>query len=428
MGLRVQEEEDRRNVYRMRSVLLDPEARPTTETLRQGDLIFDALPLPGYKREEKRRLVRAFLHAGKRAASLDAVVRYCRTKGSLHYSGTVLQVAEALVGAGYFEETRSRPGSKKMSRLRPTPKLVGTARVDPWTVEEPSKKLVFLRRREDKEEISFDPSHPVASEVQRKLEAVHALLSGWEVTYRRWREWERCFGPEVRLRPVHFARFTDDFDTHGRLYTGHYGHQGLRRAERQTIRFQGEPGWTWDFSGMFPRLLYHLKLKTDFRGDPYALWGERTTPPLRLMAKVFLNTLINARSPESAVDACNRKMSTYTGAKGGPKKTGKSLEDAQLLYRASRETGVKFSDLLPLVYCLHEPIREYFGQDLGIRLMRVESRIALNVLYSLSRKAVPCLGCHDGFMVPESARGLLKRKMEFYYLRETGFLPVLKNE
>ena len=65
---------------------------------------------------------------------------------------------------------------------------------------------------------------------------MNAVNSDWEITFQPYDVWEDIFSFRRQLRPIHYAVFTDTFDLHGRLYTGHYGHQGLRKFERQTIR------------------------------------------------------------------------------------------------------------------------------------------------------------------------------------------------
>lgn len=154
---------------------------------------------------------------------------------------------------------------------------------------------------------------------------------------RRQSDYERT----RQLRPVYYAIFTDRWEWHGRLYTGKYGHQSLRKVERRTLRFDGEQSVELDYAGMHPRLLYHLE-GIPFDADPYALWGAETTRPMRLMAKQLINAAINAETGRAAIDACNQAMNTKTA--NGERKTGAALADAQQLYRASKETRLKFKN------------------------------------------------------------------------------------
>jgi hypothetical protein len=207
------------------------------------------------------------------------------------------------------------------------------------------------------------------------------------------------------------------------MYTEKYGHQQLRKIERNTIRFNGVVSVELDYSGMHPRMLYHLK-GIDYVGDPYRLWGDDTTGPLRLLAKQLINSMINAGSDESAVAACNFKMRAKT--RTGKDKTGKKYDDARRLYAAYRETKMSFKAIVPLVRDTHKQIAEYFGTDRGIKLMNREAKIALSVMYQMAKKGVPCLSCHDGFRVPITEQDELRRVMHRVYEREIGYAPIVR--
>lgn len=231
-----------------------------------------------------------------------------------------------------------------------------------------------------------------------------------------------------QLRPVHFALFTDDFDHHGRLYTGKYGHQSLRKRERETIRFGREASVEVDYRGMHCRMLYHLE-GIDYRPDPYALWGKATTGPQRLMAKTLINAAINAASKVKAISACNFKMSCYTEKKAEEgrmiRKGGAELVDALTLQKAADETGLKFSQIYTLARQRHLRIERYFASDMGITLMRHDSAIALDILHHFALRCIPCLAVHDSFIVPQRYEADLRRTMMRCYRRRLGFLPVL---
>ncbi len=145
-----------------------------------------------------------------------------------------------------------------------------------------------------------------------------------------------------------------------------------------------------------------------------------------MLAKVFVNALINAKSNKSAIDACNRSMLSWS-KDGKKRKRGKSLEESRRLYEAYRQTGIKFKDMLPTVLKYHKPIAECFNKDMGIRLMRTDSILASSILYHFaSDQCLPCLGCHDSFIVPFHAKSDLFRAMNMAYRDVLGFLPIIK--
>jgi hypothetical protein len=290
--------------------------------------------------------------------------------------------------------------------------------------------LVVMRDRASKQEIACDRNHPVAKDVWKKLERVNRINFAVEITHLPYCEWRQRFTERRRLRPIHYCIFTKNFDLHGRIYTGRYGHQNLRKMERSTIWFGGEPCVELDYSGFHTRMCYHLE-RIDYQGDPYALWGENTTEQLRLMAKTVINAALNAENANAAISACNLGLSLYTKEfdKDGKhiRKSGKALENAVTLQKAYYQTGIKFKQIYDLAMKHHKRIAKYFGDDSGMRLMRIDSTIALDIMFHFTDiGCVPCLGCHDSFVVPLHAEGMLRESMFNFYEMRIGFLPVVK--
>ena len=71
----------------------------------------------------------------------------------------------------------------------------------------------------------------------------------------------------------------------------------------------------------------------------------------------------------------------------------------------------------------HAPIAHYFGSDAGMRLMNLDGRIALNILFYFVEQGVPCLGVHDSFIVPRRFEDELRNVMERFYKRYLGYPP-----
>lgn len=403
---------------------------PTVETRRQADVMFQTLHVRGYKLAAKREFFARLLQTGKRAAHMNGCVRYPRRHQ--HIAEFQLQVIDAAVKVGFFASYRSPAGAPMMSRLVPLTPITTTTPADPWKFDpsthyDPKQppQLVFLRRRDDKSDIPFDPTDGFPRRVQRKLERINAVNSEWNIYYRPYNEWEDSLNPhgqQRNLRPVHYAIFTDDWVHHGRIYTGRYGHQSLRKVERQTITFNGEPSAELDFSGLHTRMLYH-RAGIDFTDDPYRLWGTATTPAQRLMAKTLINAAINAKDRRSAIAACNRKMLDHTS--DGDWKTGKEAQRAAMLWRAVRETGLTFNQVYELALQRHRGIAEHFGSDAGMTLMNLDGAIALEIMTRFAKRGVPCLGCHDSFIVPDGFSDELIGAMAYVYRDRLGFNPVV---
>jgi len=402
----------------------------TTENNRRADVLFDQLmqsPLfKKYKVHEKRTYWHDYFGELVEAARIGACVLTPRDPKRPDCSKAKLNVQDCADDVGLIDLYRSPKGSPKMSRAIPAEPVKEQAHKDPWDYEPetPMKSYVILRKRGDiREELPFDPTDPIAADTHAKLVHINKVNRLYRIYYERWDTVQDCDDGAYRLRPIHYAIFTDNFQQHGRLYTGRYGHQSLGRRERKSIEFNGTTSVEMDYSGMHPRMVYHLE-KIDYKEDPYRLWGDDTTPDMRLLAKVMVNALLNADSDTAAISACNRKLLPRT--KGGEWKRGKALAESNNLRDALSRTNLTFKKIVPVVRAYHRRIDHYFGQDMGVKLMRVDSTIAINLLYHFTCQSIPCLGCHDSFLVPKYARNELFRVMHQLYFDALGIYPIVK--
>lgn len=414
----------------------------TTETRRQADILFDkkikaASVFKSSKVSQKKSYWQQLYHTTKRAMHAGGCIMYSRNVAHPEYSEIRLQVILAAVEGGLLYEHRSPKGSPKMSRLLPMPVMNEYAQADPWS-NEPNemKRYVYIVRREDKTDIPFDfsklHSGHIALDYQDRLELINKVNRQYEITHELYSAWEQDFAGRRQLRPVHYVRFTEKWEWHGRLYTGQYGHQSLRKIERRTIEFNGCPCVELDYSGHHTRILYHL-LNIDYSGDPYALWGKNTTKPQRQLAKTLINIALNAKDRKTTIAQCNLETSTKTQKEDKrtkkivwQRKQGKSLEKALLLLYALKETKETFAQIYDLAIHHHKPIARFFGNDSGIWLMRIDSAIAIDIMTEFAKQAIPCLCCHDSFIVPEHHGQQLREFMNKWYYRTFRRYPVIK--
>jgi hypothetical protein len=297
----------------------------------------------------------------------------------------------------------------------------------------PERFVELYERGEEKIPILFDldtlPSAHITRETHDQLALINKVNNQYRIGYRVYSSIDKTFTDEWKqLRPIHYAIFTGHWDLHGRIYTYKYGHQSLRKVERTTIHFNGCPSVEKDYSGMHTRMLYHLN-NIPYRDDPYELWSKKTTPLQRLLAKNVINMAINARTRKAAISACSHAMMTKTET--GELKTSDTLLDAIKLHEAYEQnkklTGMNLSDVYDLAVKVHEPIAQYFGSDAGIWLMRLDSSIALDIMYEFATECIPCLGCHDSFIIPKEYESKLIQLMTKQYSRLLNHhLPVIK--
>lgn len=415
-------------IYQLPSVFVDWDGKITDRVREISHQLFDdwvSPELKGYKQSTKKILFCSLVLAAAKAKHRCGTVR-CSRDLAQESAMIRLQVIDAAVSSKLFYEVRSPKGSPSMSRLIASDTLEQMLPTDPWEFD-PADEASLVRlveRNEDRTPIPFDPELPVPKRYWRFLILLNEVNKRYEIDARRYLPKRQEFAQGIfRLRPIHYAVFTGSFDLHGRIYTGRFGHQALRRIERQWIRFDREPSVEYDFSSFHTRMLYHLE-GLECLSDPYHLWGDSTTDDQRAVVKQLMNSLINADSQVAAIRACNHAMHDM---KNGRKKTGKDLEDARYLRDAVTASKLNFAQLLPLVQERHYRISHHFCADTGIKLMNRDSRIALNVLRHFARQDIPCLGVHDSFIVPAHAEAELKETMYRCYRSEVGdFSPVIK--
>jgi hypothetical protein len=163
-----------------------------------------------------------------------------------------------------------------------------------------------------------------------------------------------------------------------------------------------------DMSGCAIRMLYHER-KLECQGDPYRLdaiaayEAAKGLPPnyFREGVKAMTQALINDR-------------------KGGrPERI--LLHDAPSFLPAFRRPEVR-----RMIEEKHTPIAEAFGSGAGLRLQRIESDLALEVISELMRKGVVALPVHDSFLVDRDHRFITGVMISKLYRDRFGFEPVIK--
>ena len=168
------------------------------------------------------------------------------------------------------------------------------------------------------------------------------------------------------------------FDDGGRFYCNL---QNLKKVERKHLRFNGEQVIEIDFEGIHPHMLYHLQGDI-FVGDPYWIEGSDLK---REQIKTAFNMLIN------------RDSKKHQGS------SAKSLAH-------NLEIDLKKAiELENAIYRLHHRVSGYFNTGYGLKLQRIDSDIAYEVMSSfiLIRKQ-PILMIHDSAIVSVRHTELLK--------------------
>ncbi|PKL22550.1 MAG: hypothetical protein CVV48_01815 [Spirochaetae bacterium HGW-Spirochaetae-4] len=200
------------------------------------------------------------------------------------------------------------------------------------------------------------------------------------------------------------AIFKRKFTLYGRLHTrGLHQYQGLSGEERKEITIDGEPTVELDFRGLHPHLLY-TRVGIQYDGDPYSVVDQCEI--VRLFLKQILLTLINSIDEKTAVKAANYWL--Y-------KNYDYYLRLKRLGITCARPFIEKFIKT-------HEPISQFFcnGNENGLRIMNLDSKIALDVINHFVQQRIPILAIHDSFIVQKRYEAELYLTMKVAYRKHTG--------
>ncbi len=269
--------------------------------------------------------------------------------------------------------------------------------------------------------ISFEPTAET-KEIERVIRQNHQVNSVYKIRALKDGKVEKLF------TGLH-AIFNGSFELHGRMYTSTcIGYQNLRKTERATITFDGEPSVEYDFEGMGPRLLYALN-GSQYDDDPYrAVINDSGARPI---VKFLLNALLNASDERSAIGATWEKI------------TKQKTQHQQLYpdchYSTCAHSGYELyssmwrnydwmndlSAVVKLIGHTHKRISRWFCTGIGTTLMNYDSSIARQMMDYFGKNNYPILAIHDSFIVPAKVGEILKEVMEESFHEVTGhYCPI----
>jgi hypothetical protein len=214
----------------------------------------------------------------------------------------------------------------------------------------------------------------------------------------------------LNFNDIHLHRVFNNgaFDKSGRWYGGWW--QTIPKEYRPYIRIDEEEASELDYSGCFPRMLYHLEGLQNQDDDRYdipeirsaALKQRLDWENVRPSIKKLLNILVNAE----------QEQGTY-------RVSGLSLPAG-------------FKDLKKIVYPLlrnkHSAISKYFHSGVSWKLMYYESQICETILMQGMVDGIAVLPIHDSFMVQARHKRWLRQTMDDAYFGVFNFHPVIKEK
>lgn len=261
------------------------------------------------------------------------------------------------------------------------------------TVREP----IILRRGKtgDPEDWSRDIEYSDSDETERMRDELcmyNDYMARQEITD------TSCIRYQTTLRRIFN---NSSFDCGGRFYGGRgsyqalAGHDGRDRTHRRELRINGNKTVELDYSGMHFSILA-LSEGLPIPEDPYRIEGFD-----REKVKGAFNTAINATTEFAAIGAIAENIT-------------ENEEQAEDLLAATKQHMGRLS--------------KYLCSGEGVRLQRIDSNIAANVMRDCILSDVPCLVVHDSFRVESSREQFLKALMVKHFQREllTTYEPRIK--
>ena len=127
---------------------------------------------------------------------------------------------------------------------------------------------------------------------------------------------------------------------------------------------------------------------------------------MRGLLKVILLTIINAKTPETAIKAVRWEVNK------DPKEFG-----------WVKEEGLKIEEIVERFQKHHKQISRYFSSGFGITLQNSDSRMAELVIKDFTSRGIPILCVHDSFVVQEKYEDdmwkVMENAWELMFLRAT---------
>jgi hypothetical protein len=179
----------------------------------------------------------------------------------------------------------------------------------------------------------------------------------------------------------------EDWKQGGRIYCAWW--HGCPKELRKYILINGEPVVELDFSAIHVLLLYaHLgKNFLDEGSDAY----DEDRGFKRDVIKVVMMSAINAQKDDKADGDTKAIRATWDTLikKHNAKRKEHGITSHQSLY-----------DMLEEIKEKHPRIKDFLGSGEGIKLMREDSDIAIEIIRQHTKMNVPILSVHDSFIVP----------------------------
>lgn len=316
---------------------------------------------------------------------------------------------DLLLQAGYIDVVLAgfndpRTGVGRTTRIKATEKLIELLtnvrltipRI--WTRAQGVESIIL--RDGDKRPVEYDDDD-ATREMRTALESVNAHLQRQWIDLRITdRELERLHSRmmldymqggrergaiDLTRRTLNRIFNNGDWLQGGRFYGGWW--QSVPKEYRRHITINDKRTSEVDYSTLHPALLY-AEVGQRLEGDAYSI-GARAVP--RSLIKTTFNKMLNATDRINPPDQFSE-----------------------------HQAGLNWQQLQDAIVERHAPIRQYFKTGYGLKLQRLDSDLAQEVMLRFIKRGYTCLPVHDSFIVHHAVADDLKDIMLDVFRQKTG--------
>jgi hypothetical protein len=387
------------------AVEFNPELSIVDESKRQAEALFDTLiEKSGYKVQQKIKdfniLLANLLKQNQRPISISLNRNDWKQSKYMPASYYTIDLINILhqnnlikMKKGYYKQ-----GNSKKTRIWADETLYELFPLYPKEVIYQPYQLVLLK--DNKGELMDYKDTAETRRIRAILEQANKINGQADIRLEKYKL-------HAYLKAIFLKRFT----LYGRLHTsgGRYHYQGISETDRSRIMINGDETVELDYCALHPMLLYATE-KIQYFGDPYSVVDERKE--IRKFLKCILLSMLNAKDQKLAERAAN----FYLYENHNEREILRELD----IIRA-RPLMDKFMEI-------HKPISKHFcnGTETGLRIMNLDSKIALDIVHHFVRLNIPILAIHDSFIVQMQYKEELYKTMKRVYHKHTNKRIMIK--
>ena len=327
-------------------------------------------------------------------------------------SRMLIEIVGVMTKKGYAENIkghyyRTRKGKSHIARVKATKKLISLLvddfKIKPYMLGKcRGSECIILRdldtESDAKVDIPYDDT-PETIRMRQNLYAYNNLLRRSFIDIPHYPEegvlsvsGKRKIKINRNNKFVRRVFNNGSWDDGGRFYGGWW--QMLPKEWRQNITIDLEPVFEVDYSGLHIVILYVLEGIDYWRKigkDPYKIKGYEDSERMRRLLKLVLLAAINATNKIAAIKAVRKHINF-------------NKDEFDWVY----ESGISIGEMIEKFASEHEPIRRYFFSGYGIKLQRIDSKMAEYVIDNMTKYHLPVLCIHDSFITQVSCEDFLK--------------------